>query len=165
IAASVQRAHDPAGDGTFDVEHRIIRRDGSMRWIITRSQTFFEGTGLERHAVRTVGAVADISDARNAEQALRDSEARYQTLIDTVPDPVLVHVDGRYVYANPAALQLLRATNADQIVGSDALSIVHPDSREFADERIRRQQRGEPVPRNVEQRWRRLDGTGVDVEV
>jgi diguanylate cyclase (GGDEF)-like protein/PAS domain S-box-containing protein len=165
IAASVQRAHDPAGDGTFDVEHRIIRRDGSMRWIITRSQTFFEGTGLERHAVRTVGAVADISDARNAEQALRDSEARYQTLIDTVPDPVLVHVDGRYVYANPAALQLLRATNADQIVGSDALSIVHPDSREFADERIRRQQRGEPVPRNVEQRWLRLDGTGVDVEV
>ena len=165
IAAQVQRAHDPAGDGIFDVEHRIIRRDGSIRWITTRSQTFFEGEGAERHAVRTVGAVADTTDARNAGQALRDSEARYQTLIDTVPDPVLVHVDGRYVYANPAALHLLRARSPDQIVGSDALSVVHPDSREFAHERIQRQQRGEPVPRNVEQRWLRLDGTAVDVEV
>src|SRR5262249_39304493 len=98
-------------------------------------------------------------------RALRDSEARYQTLIDTVPDPVLVHVDGRYVYANPAALQLLRAKDASQIVGSDALSIVHPDSRELAQERMQRQQRGEPVPRNVELRWLGLDGTAVDVEV
>jgi len=165
IAAQIQRAHDPAGDGLFDVEHRILRRDGNVRWIKTRSQTFFEGEASERRPVRTVGAIADITQARAAEQALRDSEARYQTLIDTVPDPVLVHVGGRYVYANPAALQLLGARSADQIVGSDALSIVHPDSRDFARERISRQQRGEPVPRNVEQRWLRLDGTAVDVEV
>ena len=165
ITAQVRRAHDSAGDGLFDVEHRIIRRDGNIRWIKTRSQTFFEGEGSERRPVRTVGAIADITEARAAEQALRDSEARYQTLIDTVPDPVLVHVDWRYVYANPAALQLLGARSGDQIIGADALSIVHPDSRDFARERISRQQRGEPVARNVEQRWLRLDGTAVDVEV
>ena len=76
IFAAVRRAHDPAGDGRFDVEHRIIRRDGAVRWLDTRSQTFFAGEGDARRPVRTVGAVIDITDRKNAELALKESEAR-----------------------------------------------------------------------------------------
>jgi PAS domain S-box-containing protein len=76
IFAAVQRAHDPAGDGRFDVEHRIIRRDGAIRWVDTRSQTFFDGAGGARRPVRTIGAVVDITARKNVELALRDSEAR-----------------------------------------------------------------------------------------
>jgi two-component system, cell cycle sensor histidine kinase and response regulator CckA len=67
IAAAVRRAHDPAGDGFFDVEHRLVRPDGSVRWTNIRSQTFFEGTGENRHPVRTVGAATDITDRKQAE--------------------------------------------------------------------------------------------------
>lgn len=69
IGAAVQRAHDPAGDGTFDVEHRIVRRDGAIRWLSTRSQTFFGGEGSARHPVRTVGAVLDVTESKLAEEA------------------------------------------------------------------------------------------------
>jgi PAS domain S-box-containing protein len=62
ITAAVRRAHDPAGDGVWDVEHRIIRRDGTVRWLTARSQTFFEGEGAARRPVRTVGGVRDITD-------------------------------------------------------------------------------------------------------
>src|SRR5262249_17251744 len=48
IFEAVKRAHDPAGDGRFDVEHRILRRDGAIRWVDTRSQTFFVGDGEAR---------------------------------------------------------------------------------------------------------------------
>ena len=63
ISAAVRRAHDPAGDGVWDVEHRIIRRDGILRWLMAR-QTFFEGEGGARHPVRTVGAVLDITERK-----------------------------------------------------------------------------------------------------
>src|SRR5262249_40973536 len=67
IAAAVRRAHDPAGDGFFDVEHRLVRPDGSVRWTNIRSQTFFEGEGANRRPVRTVGAATDITDRKQAE--------------------------------------------------------------------------------------------------
>ncbi|HET7528307.1 MAG TPA: PAS domain S-box protein, partial [Burkholderiaceae bacterium] len=74
IAAAVQRAHDPAGDGLFDVEHRIVRSDGQIRYLTTRSQTFFEGVGAQRHKVRTIGAVSDITECKAAEDERRSLE-------------------------------------------------------------------------------------------
>src|SRR5680860_245018 len=35
IGEAVRRAHDPAGDGRFDVEHGIVRRDGRVRWLLS----------------------------------------------------------------------------------------------------------------------------------
>jgi PAS domain S-box-containing protein len=75
IAGAVQRAHDPAGDGRFDVVHRIVRRDGAVRWLSTHGYTAFEGQGAERRPARTTGAVFDISDRMAIEERLRRSEA------------------------------------------------------------------------------------------
>jgi PAS domain S-box-containing protein len=69
IREAVRRAHDPAGDGLYDVEHRIVLPDDSIRWTNTRSQTFFAGEGAARRPVRTVGAVRDITEQKQAEAA------------------------------------------------------------------------------------------------
>ena len=71
IAAAVRRAHDPDGDGLFDVDHRIVLRDGTIRWTTTRSLTFFDGEGGTRRPVRTVGAVRDITRQKQVEQLLK----------------------------------------------------------------------------------------------
>jgi PAS domain S-box-containing protein len=68
IAAAIRRAHDPAGNGSYDVEHRIIAGDGSTRWIRVRAQTFFDGIDAARRAVRTVGALVDVTEQKQAEQ-------------------------------------------------------------------------------------------------
>jgi PAS domain S-box-containing protein len=83
IAAAVQRAHDPSGDGLFDVEHRIVRRDGQVRWLVTRSRTFFAGEGPGRHPIRTIGAVLDVTDRRHAEEQLRRLNSIHLTLSHT----------------------------------------------------------------------------------
>jgi two-component system, cell cycle sensor histidine kinase and response regulator CckA len=74
IAAAIRRAHDPAGDGMFDVEQRIIRPDGEVRWLVTRSQTVFEGEGDARHPVRTVGAVLDVTEWKRVEERLAEAQ-------------------------------------------------------------------------------------------
>jgi PAS domain S-box-containing protein len=66
IREAVRRAHDPAGDGLFDAEHRVFLPDGSIRWTSTRSRTFFEGEGAARRPVRTIGAVRDITEQKQA---------------------------------------------------------------------------------------------------
>jgi PAS domain S-box-containing protein len=69
VAAAVRRAHDPAGDGLFDIEHRIVRRDGEVRWLDTRSQTFFEESADgTRRPLRTVGAIRDITERRSTDE-------------------------------------------------------------------------------------------------
>ena len=64
---AIQRAHDPAGDGSFDVEYRFVRRDGVIRWFAAKSQTFFEGDGNSKHPVRTIGALVDITERKRIE--------------------------------------------------------------------------------------------------
>ena len=72
IGEAVRKAHDPQGDGLFDVEHRIIHRNGEVHWLTTRAQTFFMEVGGVVRPMRTVGAVLDITERKNTEQRLRD---------------------------------------------------------------------------------------------
>ncbi|MCZ7401919.1 MAG: PAS domain S-box protein [Candidatus Methanoperedens sp.] len=81
IAEAVRRAHDPAGDGSFDVEHRIVDRNGSIHWVSTRSRTHFEGEGSLRRPVRTVGAVADITERKSAEEKIETSLKEKEILL------------------------------------------------------------------------------------
>ena len=81
IAKAVRRAHDPAGDGSFDVEHRIIDRNGSIHWLSTRSRTHFEGEENSRRPVRTVGAVADITERKIAEEKIEESLKEKEILL------------------------------------------------------------------------------------
>ena len=81
IAEEVRRAHDPAGNGLFDVEHRIIHSDGSIRWVTTLSQTFFSGEGRARSPVRTIGASSCVTERRRLEEHLRKTIMERETLL------------------------------------------------------------------------------------
>ena len=101
IAASVRRAHDPAGDGIWDVELRIIRRDGTVRWLKERSQTFFEGEGDARRPVRTIGAVLDITERKKTEE----EQQKLVSVIEMSRDYIgIADLKGRILYMNAAGL-------------------------------------------------------------
>jgi PAS domain S-box-containing protein len=69
VEAAVDKAMNPAGDGRFFAEHRVITRDGRERWQAGTGQVSFE----QGKAVRIVGTVQDITERKRAEQALRES--------------------------------------------------------------------------------------------
>src|SRR3546814_19238947 len=58
------------------LDYRIVRPDGEIRWVQLRSHTFFAGEGPARRAVRSIGALQDITDRKHAELALAASEDR-----------------------------------------------------------------------------------------
>ena len=83
VAAAVRHAGSRGGDGRLDLEYRIVRRDGEVRWLMTSAQTSFEGEGEARKAVRAVGATRDVTDAHRAEEErdrLREQLAHAQKL-------------------------------------------------------------------------------------
>ena len=86
VMQAVGQALDPATDSDeFAVEQRIFRTDGAVRWIRVRGRAFFEGAGAERRAVTCVGTYLDITERKEHEVALRESEARFRQLADTIP--------------------------------------------------------------------------------
>ena len=104
IAERVRQAHDPRGDGLFDVEHRLLLPDGSVHWTRTRSQTFFEGEGGKRHPVRTVGAVTDITDPKRAEE----EQKKLVSLVEMSNEFIgIATLPGSILYLNNAAMQLV----------------------------------------------------------
>ncbi|HUJ80105.1 MAG TPA: PAS domain S-box protein [Nitrospiria bacterium] len=118
IQAAVRRAHDPAGDGRFDVEYRILRRDGAVRWLSTQSQTFFASVDGARHPVRTVGATVDVTERKRADSALVESEQRFKMLVKNSPDVIMqVARDGTVLFINYTLPQY----TPEAVVGTNAI--------------------------------------------
>ena len=81
VDAAARAAMDPAGDGRYVVEHRVVMPSGETRWVSVLGRTVFEGEGAARIAVRMRGITRDVTVRHRQEAALRESEARLATAV------------------------------------------------------------------------------------
>ncbi|MEO8005852.1 MAG: PAS domain S-box protein [Betaproteobacteria bacterium] len=102
--------------------------------------------------------------ARNMTRALRDSEGRLRKVVEQSPDAMILHQDGKIVFANHAMARLMRVADSAALIGQSARSIVHPSGRAIAERRIQELYVNKTLPLS-EQVYVRADGTVVDVEV
>ena len=80
--------------------------------------------------------IRDISNRKQAEQALIRSEGRYRLVSENMSDLVcLHHTDGRYLYVTPSS-QTLLGYSADELIGQDPYPLCHPDDREQMDQYV-----------------------------
>lgn len=120
-------------------------------------------TWAGRPAVQVIGR--NLADREAADRALAESEARYRTLVEMLPDSILVHDGETIFYANEAGLRLYGAASLDDLAGEPFDSIIDPDYVDDSRTRIAAMiETGEPGP-PVEGRHRRLDGGTFDAEV
>jgi two-component system, cell cycle sensor histidine kinase and response regulator CckA len=143
-------------------EFRLQRKDGTELWTLMATSPILDDEG------RFAGALAmvtDITEAKRAELALRESEARYRGLVELAPDGILVHCEGRIVFANAAAARLLGAATPDALIGRSGLDFLDPEYRQTVRERMdQRYPLGTVLPR-LEERIVRLDGSTCDAEL
>lgn len=100
-----------------------------------------------------------------AQEALRESEERYHSLVDLSPDGIVVYNEKGYiVFANPAVCNILRCT-PKALMGKPISDLISQDSRELEIKRLRAMLEVGTFLGFVEEKWVRLDGSPVDVEV
>ncbi len=110
------------------VEIRCRARDGRWVWILSNGRVIERDA--QGRAVRAVGTHQDISQLKNAELALRESEARLRTVVDNSPIGIfLADTDGSILYSNPAILRL-HGSAGRSAQGYDWLRLVHDTDRD-----------------------------------
>ncbi len=143
------------------LEHRIIYADGEVGYITVRYFVVKDELG---RTVRTYGVNQDITERKIAEDRLRESQEAYHLLVDLSPDGIVAQSDGKIIIANKAAADLLGADGPEELVGRSVMDFVHPDYLETVEGRIEQMALGKPQPL-IEEKFIRLDGIPVDVEV
>ena len=149
------QSHEP-----FDLEHRIVRRDGAIRVVRSRGQV---AGGIGSKSGRLIGTTVDITEGKLAHEKLRQSEEKFRSLVSNIPDVTWsAAIDGQVLYIS---------SNVERAVGFTAEEFcqkgpelwferIHPDDsarikqdfeRLFAEDR----------PFDEEYQYRRKDGQWI----
>lgn len=136
-------------------EHRLITLDGRVINVESTGTTFKH---QDKIIIQTI--IHDITERKQAENALTESERRYRRLMDMMPDAVVVFADEKIVFANPAAAKILGAPEPEELMGRSFWKVVHPDYHDIGKKRIELLQKGDKVP-VAEIMFTRLDGKTV----
>jgi diguanylate cyclase (GGDEF)-like protein/PAS domain S-box-containing protein len=102
---------------------------------------------------------------RQAEQALIESEKRYESLVELSPDGVFLVTDGIISFANNAAVRIYRAEKPEQLIGRRYVDLVHAESLGDVTMRLRSFRAHQDTQPYMEQKHVCLDGTEVQVEL
>jgi PAS domain S-box-containing protein len=121
-----QVRHVLTGEPSPPLEHRITRKDGVMRWVKNTPVLHFKPDGS---LASYDGLVQDITDRREAEDALRRSEERYRVLVENLNDVVFaVDPSGYFTYIS-LRIRELAGYLPEEIIGEHFSRFVHPHDR------------------------------------
>lgn len=144
-------------------EFRLLDTQGNIHFISHQMECIADATAPG--GTRIVGAAKDITKRKQTEAALKESEEKYRSLVQESPDAIAIYVNGKIVFTNKASLKLTGADSFDDLVGKSVMDFVAPESRELVKQRmVETFAKQRPLPA-AEEKFLRLDGTTVDVEV
>jgi PAS domain S-box-containing protein len=143
----------------FELE--AVRRDGGLVPVEGWARFIRDSEG---RPVEHLGAFRDISERRHGEDALRESEERYRTLVDNANDSILTFTLDGDVTAVNRAYERLTGWTRDELVGRNWQTLVAPVDRERMADRTRRALAGERLPSLFEVHTLCQDGRAVPLE-
>lgn len=143
-----------ARQAAFSVEGRFRRHDGEWRILHTDAHPRHEADG--RYS-GVIGVNTDVTEARAAEAALRESESRFRLMADTAPSPVwMTNTEGEVEFVNAALIEFY-GQPAEKILGNVWKLAIHPDDRADV-EAAMAAARPDHRPYGFEARFNRADG-------
>ncbi len=147
-------------DPVYSTEFRFKHRDGSIFWVVAQAVALHDDDGQLAGYVLTL---TDISERIAAEQALRESEAKFRDLFESSKDVIYISTpEGRLLDINPAGVQLLAYDSKEELLEADLGRDVYMRPRDRVSF-LRRLEQTEFV-KDVELAIRRKDGRVLTVQ-
>ncbi len=123
-SARTNKTGDP-----FEIEYRIVRKDGTVRWVHDHAVL---AVGAEGEAVWQ-GVIEDITDRKLAEETIREAEERFRAIVEHMPAAIYVdRIDTppRPLYVSPQIERITGMTKAEWMSATDAwIDLIHPEDR------------------------------------
>ncbi len=120
-----------------ECELRIVDKSGAVKWVRTASRVTPGNVSTESH--RLFGSCKDITESKQAEEALQESERRYRIVADYTHDwEYWVQPDGSMAYVSPSCKRITGYSAEEFILDPFLLaSIAHPDDRHWVSAHMR----------------------------
>ena len=140
-------------------EVQCIRKDGSIFPVETSTRTYRDGDRVIRAT-----SVRDISERKQVEQTLRESEERYSAVVNQANDGVIIIQNNTCQFVNTVLGSMLGYT-PEEMLETPFINYVAPESKALLASRVKARLAGEEVPPVYEARLQRKDGTVIDTEL
>lgn len=136
------------------------KKNGELYWVYEIVSCIRDAQGEITHYL---GLQEDISARKLAEDALKESEKTYSLLVESSPTGIYIAQDGRLVYANPRLADIL-GYSPTELIYMDVLSLIFPEDRPLAEERIEKQLTGEAPGESYQIRGMKENGAHVSLK-
>jgi PAS domain S-box-containing protein len=146
----------------YDQQYRIVRPDGSRRWIRDRGFPVYGANGA---AYRIAGVADDITEQKEAQEALSKSEVQLRMVWERSLDGMrLMDAEGKFIAVNEAYCRLVGRPR-EQLLGHTLAVIFPQERREHALHRHRERFRARSIPPHSEEELTLWTGQAVHLEV
>jgi PAS domain S-box-containing protein len=115
------------------LEHRIICRNGALRWIRNTTIPHRDGSG---RLVAYDGVISDITERKRSERELRESEQKFRVLFESSRDATMMLNRSRFFDCNPATLEIFGCDTKEQFVGMHPSQLSPPQQANGEDSRV-----------------------------
>lgn len=135
-----------------------------------RGQSSWLGTWLSpikdknKNVTAVMGISRDITEHKQMEDTLRESELKHRTLIESIQDGVFIIQDAKLIFANEAFARMFGYT-VDELIGMGFQSLVAPEDLDMVTKRYFKRQAGETVPKEYEFRILHKNGSRIAVNM
>jgi PAS domain S-box-containing protein len=139
-----------------DVDYRVMRPDSSIRWVRDRAFPIYDGRGK---LCRIAGVAADVTERRDAVEALRQSEERFRRIVETANEGIwTLDAEARITLVNHRMAEIL-GYREDELLGRPKWDFILDEDREHVQQLWERRRQG--VSEQADVRFRHKDGREV----
>jgi len=145
----------------FAVNSRLVTKDERVIYVFIKARILYSEKGQPK---RVVGSITNITDLKEAESQLKESEAKYKLISENSSDCICLQApDGKFVFVSPSSQDIL-GIPSDQLVNMSLFEIIHPDDLDSVIERMKEVLESEKNVLTISFKAKKTDGEYIWLE-